>query len=74
MEKLSLGLPVEEVYVPIDVKNFDIPCVHFSMDLSGWQNYSVASVVGTYHERGQEFCDYRNDFVNGRTNSRALKR
>lgn len=67
MEKLSQGLSVEEAYTPIDVQNLDVPCVHFGMELSGWQNQSVASVVGSYHERGQEFFDYRNNYVNNRT-------
>ena len=74
MERLSQGLPVEEAYAPIDVQNPDVPCVHLGMELSGWQNHSVTSVVGSYHERGQEFCDYRNDFVNGRLNSKTSKR
>jgi len=64
MEKLSQGLSVEEAYAPIDVQNPDVPCVHFGMELSGWQNHSVASVVGSYHERGQEFCKYRDNYVN----------
>lgn len=64
MEKLSQGVAVEEAYKPIDVQNPDLPCVHFGMELSGWQNNSITSVVGSYHERGQEFCDYRNNFVN----------
>ncbi len=70
MEKLSQGLSVEEAYTPIDVQNPDVPCVHFGMELSGWQNHSIASVVGTYHERGQEFCDYRNNYVNNCTSGK----
>ncbi|HIR48752.1 MAG TPA: hypothetical protein IAB35_02105 [Candidatus Faecimonas gallistercoris] len=70
MEKLSQGFPIEEAYIPIDIQNPDVPCVHFGMELSGWQNHSITSVVGTYHERGQEFCDYRNSFVNNQTNSK----
>lgn len=63
MERLSQGLPVEEAYIPIDVQNPDVPCVHLDMELSGWQNYSVTNVVSVYHERGTEFCNYRNSFV-----------
>lgn len=70
MEKLSQGLSVEEAYAPIDIQNSDIPCVHFGMELSEWQNNSITSVVGTYHERGQEFCDYRNNYVNNQTNDK----
>lgn len=47
MKKLSQGLPVEEAYMPIDIQNPDVPCIHFDMELSGWQNYSVASIIGT---------------------------
>ena len=64
MEKLSQGVAIDEAYKPIDIQNPDLPCVHFGMELSGWQNNSITSVVGSYHERGQEFCNYRNDFVN----------
>ena len=64
MEKLSQDVAVDEAYKPIDIQNPDLPCVHFGMELSGWQNSSVTSIVGFYHERGQEFCNYRNEFVN----------
>ncbi len=64
MEKLSQGVAVDEAYKPIDIQNPDLPCVHFGMELSGWQNDSITSIVGSYHERGQEFCNYRNEFVN----------
>lgn len=70
MEKLNQGLSVEEAYAPIDVQNPDTPCVYFGMKLSGWQNHSIASVVGTYHERGQEFCNYRNNYVNNRASGK----
>lgn len=70
MEKLSQGLSVEEAYTPIDVQNPDVLCVHFGMELSGWQNHSITSVVGNYHERGQEFCDYRNHYVNNHTSGK----
>ena len=49
MKKLSQALPVEEAYMPIDIQNPDVPCIHFDMELSGWQNYSVASIIGTQH-------------------------
>ena len=62
MEKLSIGLPVEDVYDLIDVQNKD--CVFFEMILSEWQNYYITSIVGSYHTRGEEFCNYRNNFVN----------
>ncbi len=58
MEKLSEGLSVQEVYALLDV-----PSVQFNMELSGWQNYSAINIVTTYHERGQEFCNYRNKYV-----------
>ena len=64
MEKLSQGVTVDEAYKPIDIQNPDVPCVHFGMELSGWQNGSITSIVGFYHERGQEFYNYRNEFVN----------
>lgn len=64
MERLHQALPVDEAYKPIDIQNPNTLCVHFGMELSGWQNYAVSSLVGSYHVRGQEFCDYRNAYVN----------
>lgn len=61
MERLSQGLPVEEAYEPIDMQSRDI--FYFEMDLTGWQNYYASDLIGGYHERGQEFNDYRNAFV-----------
>lgn len=66
MEKLSQGVSIDEAYKPIDIQNPDLPCIHLGMELSGLQNNSITSIVGSYHERGQEFCNYRNNFVNNR--------
>lgn len=63
MERLSSGASVEDSYQAIDVQSSDSPCIYLGMELSGWQNHSVSEVVGSYHERGQEFCNYRNNFV-----------
>lgn len=60
MEKLSQGLPIEEAYKPINVFDTKKPCVYSGMELSNWQNNFITSVVDFYHERGIEFCDYRN--------------
>lgn len=67
MEKLSQGADIEEAYKPIDIENPDSPCIYFDMHLSGWQNNSVTSIVSSYHERGEEFSDYRNNFVTNKT-------
>ena len=64
MEKLSQGQSVEEVYKAIDIQDPNSPCTYFGMELSGWQNYNATSIVGSYHIRGKEFCDYRNQIVN----------
>jgi hypothetical protein len=74
MEKLSQGFPIDEAYKHIDIQNPDLPCVYFGMGLSGWQNNSITSVVGSYHERGQEFCNYRNNFVNNQQSFCSKKR
>lgn len=64
MERLSQGQSVEEAYKAIDIQDPNSPCVYSGMKLSGWQNYYATSIVGSYHIRGKEFCDYRNQFVN----------
>lgn len=64
MERLSQSCSVENAYKAIDIQNPNSPCVYFNMELSSWQNYDATRIVGSYHIRGKEFCDYRNQFVN----------
>ena len=64
MEKLSVGETVEEAYKSIDVQDEENPVDYFGIEFTGLQNYSVTTIVGQYHERGCEFVDYRNEFVN----------
>lgn len=66
MEKLSQGASIEEAYTLIDVQDPDLDRIFQCMEISGWQNRAITSVVASFHELGQEFCQYRNDFVNGR--------
>ena len=73
MEKLSAGLPLDDVYESIDVQNPDMPSVYSAMELSGLQNYSISCFVGYYHERGEEFCWYRNSFVQQETEVQTRK-
>ncbi|MDF2865883.1 MAG: hypothetical protein K0R72_701 [Clostridia bacterium] len=63
MELLTQGKTVEDSYMPIDIQNSDKPAIHCNMILSGWQNNTATTIVATYHERGQEFCYYRNWYV-----------
>lgn len=70
MERLSAGNSIEESYLPIDINN-PKRCVHLGVELSRWQNYSVAYTVGFYHERGIDFCNYRNESI--RNNNKIKK-
>lgn len=63
MEKLSSGATLEETYKIIDIQNMTKPCKLLGMKLTGYQNYLVAELVGKYHKRGKEFCEYRSDFI-----------
>lgn len=63
MEKLSSGVSLEEAYKIINVQNLESPPIILGMKLTGYQNYLVASLVGKYHKRGKEFCDYRSSFI-----------
>lgn len=67
MEKLSQNVSVEEAYSLIDVQNNTENCVYFGMELSGWQSNTITGLVGSYHERGEEFVTYRNEYVNKAT-------
>ena len=58
MEKLSSGASLEEAYKIINVQNLEKPCIKLGMKLTGYQNYLVAELVGKYHKRGKEFCEY----------------
>lgn len=64
MERLSQGCSVEDAYKAIDIQDSNSPCVYFNMELSRWQNCDATRIVGSYHIRGKEFLDYRNQFVN----------
>ncbi|MBQ9318339.1 MAG: hypothetical protein IJR82_01745 [Bacilli bacterium] len=55
---------IEDAYNLIDIQNYNHSCVFFNMELSSMQCYGITSVIGTYHERGQEFCDFRNNKIN----------
>lgn len=63
MKKLSSGTSLEEAYKIIDVQNLERPCIKLGMKLTGYQNYLVAELVGKYHKRGKEFCEYRSTFI-----------
>lgn len=63
MRNLSNGASLEEAYKIIDVQNLEIPPVILEMKLTGYQNYLVANLVGKYHIRGKEFCEYRSNFI-----------
>lgn len=62
MRSLSNGARIEDVYKFIDVQNLEDHPTIFEMKLTGYQNYLVTTLVGTYHKRGKEFCTYRNAF------------
>lgn len=55
MEALSAGIAVEDVYeATISLKNL------FGSNMNIAHNYNVACIVAIFHERGAEFCEYRN--------------
>lgn len=63
MRKLSNGCSLEEAYKTIDVQNLEMPPIIMEMKLTGYQNYLVAELVGEFHQRGKEFCEYRSAFI-----------
>lgn len=72
MKALEQNLCVEEVYKLIDVQNIENPPIYSGMELSGWQNLYITNIVGSFSERGNEFVDYRNNFVKKEGFSKTL--
>ncbi len=53
MEDLTSGLSTKEIYESINEVN----------PLSSYQNYYVSNIVFIFHERGKEYRDYRNRYI-----------
>lgn len=63
MQKLSEGLPVEEVYTLIDLTNTQNPPIYYNIQLNEWLNKTITKIIRIYHPNGKEFYDYRNTIV-----------
>lgn len=53
MEDLTSGLSTKEIYESINEVN----------PLNSYQNYYVSNIVFIFHERGKEYRDYRNRYI-----------
>lgn len=53
MEDLTNGLSIEEIYESINETN----------KLNSYQNYYLSNIVFMFHERGKEYRDYRNKYI-----------
>ena len=61
MEDLTLNGNVSRTYELINIQNNS--CVFLDMELSCMQNSSITNIIGTFHELGKEFVDYRNFYI-----------
>lgn len=63
MERLNKGLDISTSYRTIDIQEVGHNRIYYNMRLTGWQNYLVTQIVYNYHSKGEEFLQYRNEFV-----------
>lgn len=61
MELLSSGTSVERVYKFMSAEKRK--WVYFDARMTPLQEYNIACIIGVFHERGKEFCDYRNAMI-----------